>query len=43
MMRRELIKCYPGSDSWEFKIGNMADNQVVAIFRRFQRDGKIKL
>ena len=40
-MRAELIKVYAPSDSWAFKVRKMSDNQVIAIFRRFQRDGKI--
>lgn len=40
-MRAELVKVYPHSDSWGIKVRKMADNQVIAIFRRFQRDGKI--
>ena len=40
-MRAEVIKVYSQSDSWAFKVRKMSDNQVIAIFRRFQRDGKI--
>lgn len=40
-MRAEVIKVYASSDSWAFKVNKMSDNQVIAIFRRFQRDGKI--
>ena len=40
-MRAEVTKVYSGSDSWAFKVRKMTDNQVIAIYRRFQRDGKI--
>lgn len=42
-MRTELAKVYPNSDSWAYKVRHMQDRQVVAIFNRFRREGKIKL
>lgn len=39
-MRTELSKAYSGS-SWARKVGKMTDAQIIAIYRRFQRDGKL--
>ena len=38
-MRKELIKVYPG-DAWRRKVNLMYDDQVIAIFYKFERDGK---
>lgn len=40
-MRAEIIKVYPDSITWPKRVYAMSDSQVVAIFRRFQSDGKI--
>lgn len=40
-MRVEVTKVYHNSDAWAFKVRKMSDNQVIAIYRRFQRNGKI--
>lgn len=40
LKRVEVSKVYPGP-KWAQKVKNMTDNQVIAIFLRFQRDGKL--
>jgi hypothetical protein len=40
-MRLEITKVYPSAD-FKKKLRAMTDNQVVAIYRRLQREGKIK-
>ena len=40
--KREAIrKVYPQSKTWNEKVGKMSKNQVIAIFMRFSREGKI--
>ena len=39
-MRVELAKMYAAS--WKAKVSKMSDVQVVAIYRKFQKEGKIK-
>ena len=41
-MREAIISAYPKSDSWKKKVAKMSDNQVLAIYMRFLREGKIK-
>lgn len=41
-MRIELAKPYNNSASWKRKLKGMPDNQVIAIYRRLQNEGKIK-
>lgn len=39
-MRQQLLTVYPGQ-KWADKVRKMPDSQVIAIFRRFQNDGKL--
>jgi predicted acetyltransferase len=39
-MRRELARMYAAS--WKEKVLKMSDVQVVAIYRKFQKEGKIR-
>ena len=39
--KREAVKKLYSSDSWQDKVKNMSDSQVVAIYLRFQREGKL--
>lgn len=39
-MRTELMRFY--SQEWKRKVLRMKDVQVVAIYRKFQKEGKIK-
>lgn len=39
-MRVELARFY--SKDWKAKLSKMSDVQVVAIYRKFQKEGKIK-
>lgn len=38
-MRKEIAKVYPG-EAWQRKVDSMYDDQVIAIFYKFERDGK---
>lgn len=40
-MRQELSRMY--GDSWSAKVAKMSDGQVVAVYRRLQKTGQIKL
>jgi hypothetical protein len=41
--KKELIrKAYP-TKTWSAKVDNMPDNQIIAVFFRLQRQGKLKL
>lgn len=40
LMRAELAKAYSG-DRWKKKVLAMTDNQVVAVYRRLQSEGKL--
>lgn len=41
-IKRELIKkAYPSSMTWPKKVDNMPEGQVIAIFFRLKREGKI--
>lgn len=37
--RREVLKVYPG---WKFRIKDMTDDQVTAIYLRLKAQGKLK-
>jgi len=40
--KMELIKrAYPNSKTWPSKVDKMSEGQVLAIFFRFKRQGKI--
>lgn len=39
-MRLELLKCY-GAE-WQSKVRKMPDKQVIALYLKFKREGKIK-
>lgn len=40
--KRELVKqAYPHSKTWTQKVKNMPDSQIVAVFLRLRRQGKI--
>lgn len=41
-MREAILKVYPKSESWKKKVAKMSDNQVLAIYMRFIREGIIK-
>lgn len=38
---RSLLKRFYGK-SWADKVDKMSDSQVIAVFRKFQSEGKIK-
>lgn len=38
-MRSEIMLVYPG-DKWKHRVKHMHPNQVIAIYRSFQRNGK---
>lgn len=40
--KRELVKkAYPHSKTWKNKVEKMPDSQIVAVFLRLRRQGKI--
>lgn len=39
--REELKKVYPNNQGWAARVANMPDSQVVAIFLKFQSEGKL--
>lgn len=39
--REELKKVYPNSKQWHEKVNKMPENQVTAIFIRFQAQGRL--
>lgn len=41
-MREAILKVYPKSEIWKKKVAKMSDNQVLAIYMRFVREGIIK-
>ena len=41
-MRCAVADAYKHSDNWKKKVKNMSDNQIIAIYRKFLMDGKIK-
>jgi predicted secreted protein len=40
--RQALLGAYPLSKAWKLKVKNMLDDQVTAIYRRLQTQGRIK-
>lgn len=38
-MREAIAKVYD-NPTWEYKVRRMADNQVIAIYKNFQRTGR---
>jgi hypothetical protein len=40
--RARIKDAYPGSGRWADMVARMPDNQVLAIYRRFMAEGKIK-
>ena len=40
-MRREICKAYP-SDIWHKRVKKMPDNQIIAIYHKFQQSGKFE-
>jgi hypothetical protein len=40
-MRIELKKAYPGSTTWTAKVNNMSEAQLLAVYLRFKKEGKI--
>lgn len=41
-MRCAVADAYKRSDNWRNKVKNMSDTQIIAIYKRFVNDGKIK-
>lgn len=39
--REDVKSVYPNSDSWHEKVDAMSPEQVVAVYLRFQREGKL--
>lgn len=39
-MRMAIADCYPGRE-WSRKVDNMSDGQVIAIYRKFESQGKL--
>lgn len=39
-MRMAISDCYPGRE-WSKKVDNMSDGQVIAIYRKFESNGKL--
>lgn len=40
-MRVEIVKVYPGT-KWRKRVERMPDDQVLAIYKSFERTGKLK-
>ena len=40
-MKREILKVYSGPN-WAFKVENMSDKQIAAVYLRFLNQGKFK-
>ena len=40
-MRDKVMKAYPG-DNWKQKVRRMPDDQIVAIYYRLLKSGRIK-
>lgn len=40
-MRREICKAYP-NDIWHKRVKKMPDNQIIAIYHKFQQSGKFE-
>ena len=41
-VRLELIAAYPFSDKWRRRVERMEDDQVIAIYFRLKKEGRIK-
>lgn len=41
-MRCAVAAAYKSSDSWQKKVANMSDSQIIAIYRKFLSTGKLK-
>lgn len=41
-VRLELIAAYPFSDKWRRRVERMEDDQVIAIYLRLKKEGRIK-
>lgn len=41
-MRRHVKGAYPG-DKWANRVAKMNDSQIIAVFKRLQYQGKIKV
>ena len=41
LKRQQVTAAYP-SESWKYKVSKMSDQQVLAIYFRFKKEGKIK-
>lgn len=40
--KRELVRqAYPHSKTWPVKVKNMSESQIVAVFFRLKKEGKI--
>ena len=39
---REAIKKAVGTDSWSIKVDKMYDDQVTAIYLKFEKEGRLK-
>lgn len=39
-MRAEITKVYPTSDTWSRKVDRMYDDQVIAIYYKFLKEGR---
>lgn len=39
---REAIKKAVGTESWSIKVDRMYDDQVIAIYLKFEKEGKFK-
>lgn len=41
--REELKKAYPNSKSWWARVDKMSESQVVAIYLKLKRQGKVAM
>jgi hypothetical protein len=41
-MRDALIAAYPRSEKWRKRVTLMAENQVIAVYKKLQNEGRIK-
>lgn len=41
-MRYLVKEAYPGK-AWKKKVSKMSDTQIIAIYKRLEHDGKIKI
>ena len=39
--RESLIAAYSGSPNWRRKVINMSDTQVIAVYMRLLKEGKV--